>query len=139
MTKKTNRLKRRNPAADSGSRLKAHGSSEINWDLERPIFALHAMPDSHCVDTCEANEQASFATALWKRSRLSWRDLRQAPRHGLGYEKIAKVNVAIPDSVPADASMIAFRFDGMKAMVGYRDRNIFHVLWLDRDFTVYDH
>jgi len=24
-------------------------------------------------------------------------------------------------------------------MVGYRQGHIFHVLWLDRDFTLYDH
>jgi hypothetical protein len=35
--------------------------------------------------------------------------------------------------------LIAFRFAGNRPMVGYRVQAIFYLLWLDRDFTLYDH
>ena len=35
--------------------------------------------------------------------------------------------------------LIAFRFAGNAPMVGYRVQAIFYILWLDRDFTLYDH
>ena len=63
-------------------------------------------------------------------------------RHGLGYEKIAinSINVQIRKFITEDQNnLIAFRFNGLKSMVGYRYRNVFYVLWFDHDFSVYDH
>jgi hypothetical protein len=34
--------------------------------------------------------------------------------------------------------LIAFRFSGLKAMIGYRDEAIFPIVWLDQSFEVYD-
>lgn len=34
---------------------------------------------------------------------------------------------------------LAFRYKGMSSMIGYRQRNVFYVLWFDHDFTLYDH
>jgi hypothetical protein len=46
----------------------------------------------------------------------------------------------IPNQVPEDVSkFIAIRFDGKRPMVGVRIKNIFYVIWLDRDFTLYAH
>jgi hypothetical protein len=41
--------------------------------------------------------------------------------------------------VTEEVNLIAFRFDGKKPMVGYRDGVTFYVLFLDRSFTLYDH
>ncbi len=64
-----------------------------------------------------------------------------APRHGLGYERIEKnaIKCGIPSVVPDDTDLIAFRFAGNAPMVGYRKERTFFILWLDRDFTLYDH
>lgn len=75
-------------------------------------------------------------------SRLPWRELRQAPRHGLGYEQIGRdsIRAGIPATVSEDVNFIAFRFDGKKPMVGFRDADgVFNILWIDRDFTLYNH
>ena len=42
----------------------------------------------------------------------------------------------IPSVITPDVKILAFRFC---AMVGFRDGVIFHVVWLDRGFTLYDH
>lgn len=64
-----------------------------------------------------------------------------APRHGLGTEKInqSSIKASKPASVTPDVSFYALRFQGKKAMVGYKSDFIFHVVYLDRDFTLYDH
>lgn len=70
---------------------------------------------------------------------MTWGDIIRADRHGLGTEKIdgSAIKAALPDFVGTD--FLAFRYNGMKAMVGYRQKNVFFVLWFDHDFTLYDH
>lgn len=48
-----------------------------------------------------------------------------------------RLNVAVPSVVPEDASILSFRFFGLAPMVGYRENDIFHILWLDREYKVY--
>ncbi|MEL6880569.1 MAG: hypothetical protein AAFY33_10055 [Cyanobacteria bacterium J06643_4] len=74
-------------------------------------------------------------------SELNWRELRAADKHGLGYEKISKkaIRPRIPLHITDDVNLIAFRFSGKKPMVGYRNGKTFYVVWLDRNFSLYDH
>ena len=50
-----------------------------------------------------------------------------------------RIHTSIPPHVSPEVIFLAFRFSGRKAMVGYRQEHIFYVMWLDRDFTLYDH
>jgi hypothetical protein len=95
----------------------------------------------YSVNCCQTDEQAALSSKLFMLSRLPWRELRQAHRHGLGYEKIARhsIKAAIPVSIPPDANLIAFRFHGKAPMVGFRQNRVLHIVWLDRDFTLYPH
>ena len=90
---------------------------------------------------CERDDQAAFACTIERLSRLTWKEIRNAPRHGVGTEKIRRdsLNSAIPGSITEDVEFLALRFSGKKAMVGFRSSEIFHVVWLDRSFTLYDH
>jgi len=140
----TNRIKKQ-PGSES-SRIKSHDSKKDTADSSPPIFSLHHLSKDYCLSNCVADEKIAFADTLFKLSRLSWSDLRQAPRHGLGYEKISrssfKNSKSIPNHVTEDVNIIAFRFSGKKAMVGYRDpieRKLFHIVWLDREFSLYNH
>ena len=45
----------------------------------------------------------------------------------------------MPPHITGEVNLLAFRFFGRRPMVGYRNRTTFHVLWLDRDFTLYSH
>lgn len=72
---------------------------------------------------------------------MTWIQIRGAHRHGLGTEKIEKsaIKVPIPTVVTEDVSLLAFRFSGKAPMVGFRERDVFHVLWFDRDYSLYKH
>lgn len=93
------------------------------------------------VSNCERDDQAAFACTIEKLSRLPWKEIRNAPRHGVGTEKIPRdrLRSGIPASVTDDVEFLALRFSGKKAMVGFRSNEIFHVVWLDRSFTLYNH
>ena len=112
---------------------------KISYDSKPPIFSLRYLVKSHDLDKCELNEKAAFADKLCQLGKVEWRQLRQAPRHGIGYEKITRntIRPGIPHHITEDVDFIAFRFYNKAPMVGYRDRQVFHVVWLDRGFNVY--
>ena len=72
---------------------------------------------------------------------MTWAQIRASDRHASGYEQIARSSIrgAIPPDITEDVSFIAFRFCAKAPMVGYRDGAVFHVIWLDRDFSLYRH
>ena len=74
-------------------------------------------------------------------SRMTWNQLRSAPHLGMGCEKIEQNEIKrpIPAYITKDVTLLAFRFHAKKPMVGYRVREMFHIIWFDRDFTLYDH
>jgi hypothetical protein len=46
---------------------------------------------------------------------------------------------SIPLCITPEVTLLALRFSGKHPMVGYREDDIFHILWFDFDFTLYDH
>ncbi|WP_199858241.1 hypothetical protein [Limnothrix sp. PR1529] len=114
----------------------------LNYDQTHPIFCLRHLQAEFDLDACDRREQADFAKALWKHSQMTWRDIWAADRHGLGAEKIAResIRAPIPNHITEDVDFfIALRFSGKVPMVGYRIRDVFHVIWLDPKFDLYEH
>lgn len=130
----------RNPSG-SRSKFNPKGARKDSSEQNPPHFSLWQLNKKHCLSKCTTKEKAAFADTLHKLSQFSWAQLKQTGCHALGYEKISRstLKVTVPRHVKDDVNFIAFRFDGKKAMVGYRDGFVFHVIWLDRQFKVYDH
>lgn len=106
---------------------------------EPPKFSLRHVQKSHCINNCTKDERLDFVQAMFRRKDISWKELLNAPHGGIGYEPIrAGFRVVIPD-VAQKESIISFRFSGKKAMVGFRERDVFYVLWFDTKFDVYKH
>ena len=106
-----------------------------------PIFGLDHMDNRWCIKACDQQDRAALASKLQELSELTWRQIRCAPRHGCGSEKLSwdTIRPAKSEKIPKDATFLAFRFHGLKAMVGYRTGRILQIIWIDRDFTLYDH
>ena len=127
-----------------GANIQADGeTNDISPDKMPPIFSLEIKSD-YCITSCTKEEKGHFALTLHKLSQLPWTELRNSNKHALGYEKIRKgsIRATMPKDITDDVDIIAFRFSGMKPMVGYRDaidRRIFHILWIDRKFKLYNH
>lgn len=132
----------RPPHAEPASgRIKARESATGSTDGLTPVFCLRHLSPEWAVSKCERDDQGLFAVRLEVLSKLTWKEIRNAPRHGLGTEKINRsaIKAPIPEAITEDVEFLALRFSGKKAMVGFRNNDVFHVVWLDRDFSLYDH
>ena len=108
---------------------------------QTPVFCLHYLQGDYCISHCSDEQKAAFADRLHRLCKLTWGEIALAPRHGLGTEKIrqSSLRAPLPAHVTEEVTILALRFWGKAPMVGYRDGRIFHVLYLDRDFTLYQH
>jgi len=126
----------------SGKRVSSKPVPEqINFDQRTPVFSLRHLSGGHCISQCENKDQLSFVDKIRIISQFTWAQIKNQHRHATGFEKLSRnaFNVGIPSHITEDQTLIAFRFSGKKPMVGYRDRDIFHIIWFDNDFSVYDH
>ena len=106
---------------------------------EPPKFSLRYLQDSHSIAHCTSKERLGFVDAMHKRRDIPWSQLETMPHEGLGCEVIRHgLRVTLPSSAEG-RSILSFRFSGKKAMVGFRERDVFYILWFDRDFSVYRH
>lgn len=129
------------PNTNKSSRLIVEETEDYNKMV--PLFSLERLQSgSYCLSSLEKDDKAAFADSLFKRRSMTWNKIQQMDRHGLGYEKIAvsSIKIQVPTFITEDQNnLIAFRYNGLKSMVGYRYKNIFYVLWFDHDFSVYNH
>lgn len=130
------------PAPNESTLLKApEVIARKGGDKQYPVFCLHHVDPSWCITNCEPQDKINFANRLRALSQISWEQIKIAPRHGLGTEKITRhgVKFKIPPEVTSDVELIALRFSGKKPMVGYRDLDVFHIICFDRNFRAYNH
>lgn len=111
---------------------------------ERPLlFSLEkVVGGKYCFTKLSDKDKKQFAESIYKRRDTKWKDIKHSPKHGLGTEKIPRNQIkgSIPNYITEDMNdFLVFRFNGKKPMVGYREKNIFYVLWFDLDFTLYEH
>ena len=137
-----NKLKKR-ASFKSGRLIKTHNTFDnLSPENRKLLFSFQYIDAHYCISHCEKEDKAALADQLRLLGSKTWAELHQAGRHKIGYEKIPQK--AIKRKVPShlekeDITFLAFRFAGLKPMVGYRDREIFHIIWFDRNYSLYDH
>jgi hypothetical protein len=113
----------------------------VSTDGNRPVFSLRYIHKDFSLLSCVKDEKASFADTLFNLSQLTWRELILDHKHGLGCEKIPRYQIQSNPSaeIKDDVNFLAFRFYKKAPMVGYRDGDVFYIIWLDREFKLYEH
>ncbi len=115
---------------------------EGSTDDLSPHFCLRHLGRGHPLSAGDSAERAALAERLFELSQLTWNQIKIAPRHGQGFEKIARNSlrgVTIPPEVTEEIPILAFWFAGRKPMLGFRTGRLLTLIALDRDFTAYDH
>jgi hypothetical protein len=122
------------------------GSTEQrpNYDKMPPNFSFEKMSvgSAHNVQNCDEGNRAALASKLFELTQLNWVDITLSHKKGMGSERIPRteIKVPIPPSITPDLEeFLSIRYNGKRPMVGYRDERVFHIVFLDHNFKVYDH
>ncbi|MEJ2853749.1 MULTISPECIES: hypothetical protein [unclassified Saccharothrix] len=104
---------------------------------DTPKFCLRHLQSGFDVGNLSRDGQASFAMALQKRASMTWLEIIQANRHGLGSENIPRsaIKARIPPHFADAEQFLVLRYDGRKPMAGVRTGAIFHILWIECEFN----
>ena len=127
---------------EKGQRIKISNDKEKSPPIfEHPIFCLKYLHKNFNLDDCTKDEKAALIDTIYLLSQKTWHEIRQAPRHGIGREKINKdsIKASIPAICTEEHNLYAIRFCGMAPFVGIQNQNIFHIIYIDRSFKLYDH
>jgi len=131
------------PLDKSSSSGKFSVQEPIDYNKQPIIFSLERIiSGNYCFSKLIPEDKKQFAETIFKRRTITWEDLYKTQRHGLGNEKISvsSIKQEKPKFITEEIKdYLAFRFNGKKAMVGIRQKNIFYVLWFDHDYTLYKH
>ena len=122
-------------------KLRRRASDNVDYNRERPTFCLRYVDRNYCITGCGTDDKAAFADKIRRLSQMTWNEIISAHRHGMGFETIPRnaIRSRIPSQITEDATLIAFRFSGLKPMVGYRAQSMFHIIWFDCSYNLYDH
>ncbi|MFN8715204.1 MAG: hypothetical protein ACK5Z2_20310 [Bacteroidota bacterium] len=130
------------PNVNQGKNITAKNETPSFSQFDYPIFCFkHLHQGEFGVERCDTQDQAALLKRLNKLSQMSWQQINTAQRHGLGWEKISQssVRAGIPRHVTPDVDLLAFRFSGLAPFVGYRNLAVFHILFIDSKFNLYNH
>jgi len=131
-SRKLNKSKRvnANAAALNGSTNDKH-----------PIFSLDKLQGDYCISLCDQDHKVAFVNRLRILSKLTWQQITNAHKHKTGSETISRTSIkaTIPSEITDDVTIIALRYNDKAPMVGYRENRIFHIVWIDQNFTLYNH
>ena len=131
------------PKLNQGTKI-ALSPDQSNRDssIDYPIFCFKHLDNDYGMSNCDQEEKSALVEQLTRLSSLTWNDIKLAPRHGMGSEKIERSSIrgSIPAFITDDVSFfLAFRFKGLAPFVGHRNGSILHILYIDSKFTLYDH
>lgn len=131
------------PAINQGKKIGVSpNQTSQDSTIDYPIFCFKHLNSHYGMNNCNKEEKAALIEQMTRLSQLTWNQVKLGSRKGMGSEKIDKsaIRASIPNFVSDDVDFfLAFRFKGNAPFVGHRNGNIFHVLYIDSKFKLYDH
>lgn len=108
-----------------------------------PKFCFRHLQPKFDVEHLDDVRRAQLALRLQKLCSLAWKEIARAGKHGFGCEYLPRtiIKPRIPREFEGEEKFIVFRYSGdNRPMVGIRSNDVFHVVWIEKDFgDLYDH
>lgn len=114
----------------------------INYDKEHPKFCFRYTQSGNCPDDLSKDQQIALVLTLHRLAQIDWATIKSSGRHALGTEFIPsdQINVSVPTKFDTEERFMFFRYHGLLPVGGVRIQDVFHILWVARDFKdVYGH
>lgn len=112
------------------------------FEHKHPIFCLKYQHATYNIENCTQDEKVSLLEQMNRLSQLTWNEIINTQRHGMGSEKISRASIIpkFPAFLTDDVKdLLAIRFQGKKPFLIHRDRFIAHLIFVDNKFEVYGH
>jgi hypothetical protein len=132
----------RNPHKQKSTGKIVNPHDEIFNNPVDPVFCFKYLHRDFSIDTIDKEKKGALLDQLYKLSQLTFQDIIYSQRHGLGTEKISKSSIKpkIPNFVTDEVELIAFRYSGKLPFLGFRNRNVLHLIFIENNFgDVYNH
>lgn len=141
-----------------GKKIKPHGNKDVSISGKRipnsafeaeeentnglsPLFSFKHLCTNHFqLHEWGSEELKSLTDTFIKMEQQSWTDIMKQRKRGLGYAVVdpSTFSKSLPRHISPDVSIIEIRVTQKARLFGYRWRNIFNVIWFDRNHEVYD-
>lgn len=112
--------------------------------VKHPYFSFRYIDTgSYCIKKCSIEQFRSISDKLRILSGLDWGTIDTSPRETNGYEMLPVSELKSASPPPPfsnETQVVVFRFGGKKGrIVGIKRDSMFYVLFIDHNFTLYDH
>lgn len=111
--------------------------------IDYPVFSFKHLQEVSFDKCKDAKFFRGFLKRLKNYSELGWKRMATDKKHGYGWEPLSQEHIkpALPKSVTPDVDLMVLRASNdNRALVGFREWNIFHVLFIEANFNdIYNH
>lgn len=106
----------------------------------RPLFSFYYLVEKYNIDACSPDDKVALLGLLHDLSQRTWGQIQLGSRQGTGTEKISRdsINVGLPDCITPDVQLLAMRITDVARLIGFRDGETFHAVWIDPNHEVYN-
>lgn len=150
-TSKANKRRKKDAAIIAKGFIKLpEGEKNISQtDLDRmvlidyPLFSFKYLQKVSFDGDVKTKFFQDFLLRLKKYSDLGWKQMAVEKRHDYGWEYLShdRMKHQLPTAVTPEVQLMVLRSSNDKrAMVGFREWNIFHVIFIEANFNdIYEH
>ena len=111
--------------------------------IDYPLFSFKHLQKVSFDGDVKAKFFQDFLLRLKKYSDLGWKQMAIEKRHGYGWEFMPqeRMKKQLPAAVTPEVQLMVLRSaNDNRAMVGFREWNIFHVIFIEANFNdIYKH
>lgn len=114
----------------------AQAPEPVNYEDEHPKFCFRYLQGDFDMKALPPEKQIDLLLQLQSLAQLPWKQIKHAPRHGLGTEWIpaGQIKATPPVAFGDEPRFMMFRYSGKLPMGGIRVRDVFHVFWVEKAF-----
>ena len=150
-TSKANRRKKKDATIIAQGFIKLpEGEKNINQtDIERmalidyPLFSFKYLQKVSFDNDIKAKFFQDFLLRLKKYSDLGWKQMAVEKRHDYGWEFLPhdRIKQKLPVEITPEVQLMVLKSaNDKRAMVGFREWNIYHIIFIEAQFNdIYEH
>lgn len=128
---------KKKPPVTQGKTVHVAPSDSGTTQTEKVRFGFRFFRNE-CISNCEKDEVAQAMKKLRTYSDMTWQQINQADRKGLGFEKMPRKQLTCPCDLSEDVEFVlSFRYSQTDRIIGLRDGSILEVLWFSHAHDAY--